>query len=389
MLAGTDSRCGCDADESETMTGTIHGTARQLTGPGRSAIAAIRVQGELTALDLPTSLFRSAGGRRVTEFSLDVLHFGVWGDPGEDVVVCRTGENTLEMTCHGGVAAVKRILEDLAGRGFVEGENAEQVVDGRAICGLDAQNPSITTTGLCLPFTVLREARTQRTAEILLMQASEVWDRFAERLERSRSEDSGTLIDEVFRWAEFGRHLIEPWNVVLCGRPNVGKSSLMNALAGYTRSIVSEQAGTTRDRITLETAIEGWPVRITDTAGIRETQDTIEREGVAHSFDAMDAADLVVLVLDQSQPLSPNDLHLLERTARRRIVVAHKADLPAAPQDRWPEKTLSVSSVNQSGIHELLKFIALTLVPCIPDDEQPVPVTLQQVEWLQQLRNLG
>lgn len=370
------------------MTGSIHGTARQLTGPGRSAIATIRVEGDMAVLDLPTALFRAAGGRRITEFGINLLYFGVWGDPGEDVVVCRTSADVLEMTCHGGVAAVARILEDLAGRGFLREESGGQVAGEWGACGSEAQRQLDSSAGLCLPLATLQGARTQRTAEILLVQASGVWDRFVEKLKHSRGEDSGPLIDEVLEWAEFGRHLIEPWNVVLCGRPNVGKSSLMNALAGYTRSIVSEQAGTTRDRVTLETAIDGWPVRITDTAGIRETQDAIEREGVAQTFDAIEAADLVVIVLDQSEPLAPEDVRLLEHAARRRIVVAHKADLPPASQDRWPEDTLAVSSVSGDGINDLLKAIAHWLVPRIPDDAQPVPVTLQQVERLQQLRNV-
>lgn len=370
------------------MTGAIRGTARQLTGPGRSAIATIRVQGDLAALELPTPLFRPAGGRCVIEFVIDVLYFGVWGDPGEDVVVCRTGADSLEMTCHGGVAAVARILEDLAGRGFVCEESRGQVAGERASSDSEAQRRLDSSAGLCLPLAALQRARTQRTAEILLVQTSGVWDRFVERLDRSQRDESARLIDEALSWAEFGRHLIEPWNVVLCGRPNVGKSSLMNSLAGYTRSIVSEQAGTTRDRVTLETAIDGWPVRITDTAGIRETQDAIEREGVAQTFDALDAADLVVIVLDQSEPLTPEDLRLLERTARRRIVVAHKVDLPPAPQDRWPEDTLEVSSVNGAGINDLLKAIAQLLVPRLPDAGQPVPVTSPQVDRLQQLRNL-
>ena len=366
------------------MTGHIHGIARQLTGPGRSAIATIRVEGDLTALDVPDSLFRAVNGKPVAEFAINALYFGVWGDPGEDVVVCRTGDDSLEITCHGGVAAVSRVLADLAGRGFSTMSGGVQLADD-ALRRSDAQRRVDTSAGLHLPLSVLQGARTQRTAEILLEQVSGTWDRFVTQLADSRSDDARTLIEQALTRADFGRHLIEPWNVVLCGRPNVGKSSLMNSLAGFTRSIVSEQAGTTRDRVTLETAIDGWPVRITDTAGIRETQNPIEREGVAQTLAAIDEADLVLIVLDRSEPLTAEDYRLLDRQPRRRIVIAHKADLAPATQDRWPLDTLAVSSVSGNGIESLLKTIASGLVPQVPDHGCPVPVTRQQVEWLERL----
>lgn len=368
------------------MTRAIHGAARQLTGPGRSAIATIRIEGDLAALDLPGPLFRPAGGRLVTEFVIDTLHFGVWGDPGEDVVVCRTGEDTLEITCHGGVAAVTRVLFDLAGRGFPTLSGGDRS-DDDALRKDETQRHLDSSADLRLPLSVLLGARTQRTAEILLEQASGTWDRFIETMSDSEGHDAVARIDRALAWADFGRHLIEPWNVVLCGRPNVGKSSLMNALAGFTRSIVSEQAGTTRDRVTLETAIDGWPVRITDTAGIRETQNLIEREGVVQTLAAIDEADLVIIVLDRSEPLAPDDYRLLDRTPRRRLVIAHKADLTPFTQDDWPDDTLAVSSVSGDGMENLLKAIASQLVPQVPDDGLAVPVTGRQVEWLERLRD--
>jgi tRNA modification GTPase len=285
------------------MESLAQGTVRQLTSSGRSAIAVIRLTGDLSQLDAPSSLFRAANHKRVVEQAVDAICFGVWGEPGEEVVLCRTGVDAVEVTCHGGAAAVARILEDAAGRGF-RIEAAPTVAffpeTGRSFSEKKATD-----------WRPLTQARTQRTAEILLEQAS-VWPQFMERLLQCPREEALGLIDNVLAWSEFGRHLTEPWIVVLCGRPNVGKSSLMNALAGFTRSIVSEQAGTTRDRVTLETAIDGWPIRITDTAGVRQTNDPIEQAGVEQSLSAIALADLAVIVLDASEPVQEEDRRLLE-----------------------------------------------------------------------------
>ena len=343
------------------MDSLAHGTARLLTSTGRSAIAVIRMVGNLSQLDWPTSLFRAANHKQVGEQSINAICFGVWGHPGEEVVVCRTEDNAVEVTCHGGAAAVARILEDAADRGFqVE---AAPNVDWRP----------------------LTQARTQRTAEILLEQVT-VWPQFIEGLSQHPPDEALGLIDGALAWSEFGRHLTEPWSVVLCGRPNVGKSSLMNALAGFTRSIVSEQAGTTRDRVTLETAIDGWPVRITDTAGVRESSDTIEQAGVEQTLSAIDQADLVVLVLDSTASLQTEDRQLLAVPAQWRLPVAHKSDRPRSTDADFPADCLAVSSVSGQGIEALLQTIAATLIPACPPPGQPIPVTPEQESELRRWR---
>jgi len=359
------------------MNGTPRGTARLLTGTGRSAIATIQISGDLGALDCPSLLFRAANGKLVNQLSLNALCFGVWGEPGEDVVVCRTADDTLEITCHGGTAAVARVLGDVAERGFAEESGKRQPAEASEA---DTFTPIQTA---------LMHARTQRTAEILLEQASGVWQQFLLSLNDIRHSQAQLSIQQALSWSEFGRHLVEPWNVVLCGRPNVGKSSLMNALAGFTRSIVSEQAGTTRDRVTLETAIDGWPVCITDTAGVRVTEDPIELEGVQQTLSAMAAADLVVVVLDGSEPLQPEDHQLLNRKVSCRLVIAHKSDLPRSGTVQLPERCLEVSSVSGQGIDTLLHAIAVTLVPDQPVAGQAIPILRDHEQWLRDLRDLG
>jgi tRNA modification GTPase len=341
------------------MNQLTHGAARLLTATGRSAIAVIQLTGELSSLDTPSSLFRAANRQRIREQSINTVCFGVWGDPGEDVVLCRTGNNSVEVTCHGGAAAVARILRDTASRGFVNDTKLVSVDDAY----------------------VLTQSRTQRTAEILLEQ-THVWPLFLSRLSPGSREESLRRIDEALTWSEFGRHLTQPWSVVLCGRPNVGKSSLMNALAGFTRSIVSAQAGTTRDRVTLDTAFEGWPIRITDSAGVRETTDSIERVGVEQTLSALDQADLAVIVLDASEPLRDEDRQLLQVQTRRRLVVAHKSDLPRAVGTELPAGSWEVSSVNGQGIAALMRAISAILVPAVPEAGQLVPVSAQQASAL-------
>ena len=362
------------------MDSLAHGTARQLTSPGRSAIAVIRLEGELSQLDSPTSLFRAANLKRVVEQSIDAICFGVWGEPGEEVVLCRTGHDAAEVTCHGGAAAVSRILQDAVGRGFVivpvEWALAHASLKGTLPRGLKPTLRRMKT---------LTQARTQRTAEILLEQVT-VWPQFIEGLSQRPRDEALGLIDDTLAWSEFGRHLSESWNVVLCGRPNVGKSSLMNALAGFTRSIVSEQAGTTRDRVTLETAIDGWPVRITDTAGVRESNDTIEQAGVEQTLTAIDQADLVVLVLDSTESLQAEDRQLLAVPAQRRLVVAHKSDRPRSTDAVFPSGSLAVSSVSGQGIEALLQAIAAMLIPACPLPGQLIPVSFEQESELRRWR---
>ena len=130
----------------------------------------------------------------------------------------------------------------------------------------------------------LAEARTERTAAILLDQYHGALGRAMEEIrqdfDRGNATSAHQRIDLLLARAKLGEHLTRPWSVVLAGRANVGKSSLMNALAGHRRSIVHPAPGTTRDAVTLGTAIDGWPVELCDTAGLREAEDALEQAGI-------------------------------------------------------------------------------------------------------------
>ena len=160
-----------------------------------------------------------------------------------------------------------------------------------------------------------------------------------------------------------GRVLRDGLRVVLLGRPNVGKSSLLNALLGSERAIVTGQAGTTRDVLDERAVFDGVPVRLFDTAGIREAQDEAERIGVSRAREALARADVLLVVLDGAAPLAAEDAALLAETAGRpRILVRNKCDLPAADME-LPEAALPVSARTGAGLDALRTAILALAAP--------------------------
>jgi tRNA modification GTPase len=157
--------------------------------------------------------------------------------------------------------------------------------------------------------------------------------------------------------------------VVIAGKPNVGKSSLFNALVGAGRAIVTPTAGTTRDLVTETADVEGLRLELVDTAGVRDTHDEVEREGVARARRAWESADLTLVVLDASQELDAADFALLVETERlRRIVVANKRDLPPAwTSARFAPAAADVSSKTGAGLGRLREEIRAALDGGNPD----------------------
>ncbi|RPJ71659.1 MAG: tRNA uridine-5-carboxymethylaminomethyl(34) synthesis GTPase MnmE [Acidobacteria bacterium] len=170
----------------------------------------------------------------------------------------------------------------------------------------------------------------------------------------------GERVEALVEEGKQGRLVREGATVALVGRTNVGKSTLFNRLVGHDRAIVTAVPGTTRDLLTEVVTFDGLRVTLVDTAGVRESLDLVEREGVARADRARAAADLVVVVLDGSAPLEEEDLRLLEETADRpRVVVRNKADLPPAP---WLSRLgLCVSGLNGDGVNDLIRSISQEL----------------------------
>jgi len=355
--------------------------AARLTPVGRGAIATIRVEAssvDVTAhwLNGLDPLFRAANAKRLADQPLDRIVFGRWGrQNAEELVVCRVQSHVMEIYCHGGNAAVRRVLDDLKS---VDCE----IVDW-------SQQTRLSTDLLeaeCLE--VLSRTSTWRTSRIALQQTNGLLRSVYTRLSHSGSLRDSSIdleLDELLSWSTFGIHLSTPWNVVLTGRPNVGKSSLINRLLGYNRAIVFDQPGTTRDVVTGETAFDGWPVLLADTAGIRDNAGSLEAAGIALARDRLRSADLVVVVLDLSQPPSTEDFSFLAEQPIA-LVVGHKSDLPDQWSDRLPPRAIRVSSVTGEGVAELQKRLVEKLIPELPDAQTAVPMTQRQIELLQQAR---
>jgi tRNA modification GTPase len=317
-------------------------TAARLTPAGRGAVAVIEVVGPINVAEWP---FRPANERPWLEQSIDQLLYGRWTE--EDVVACRVNEDRCEIHCHGGDAAVNRIVDDLTRLGHA------------------------TAAAHSIPHELkaaLSQALTARTADLLNEQC---------RLWQCAGELSPTQVEAMRTWSEFGRHLTQPWKVVLTGRTNVGKSSLINALLGYERAIVTAEPGTTRDVVTAVTAFDGWPVQLSDTAGQRATASDLEAAGIDRARSALRSADLRIVVLDVSELPTDADLVLLDEWPAA-IVVANKCDQSDCWGAALPAEALRVSSRTGSGLAELQRELARRLVPEVPPPGTLIPVTLQQ-----------
>ncbi|WP_437185986.1 GTPase [Planctomicrobium sp. SH668] len=354
------------SSQAETATASEL-VACQLTPIGRGAVAVIGLRGDLQRVN---SEFRPVNGIGLEFQKLDRICYGYWGsDPQEDVVAVRKSDSVVEIHCHGGMAAVDRILGDVQRLGgkIVE---PQEWMPGSAI---DVE---------CLE--ALTRATTERTAHHLLEQASLLPELF-NQLESQSIPERTPLIETMLSWSSFGRHFTTPWKVVLCGRPNVGKSSLINALVGYTRSVVYDMPGTTRDVVAVESAFDGWPVELSDTAGLRQIEGNLEAAGIAKAQLRISEADLVVVVLDATTGKLDDDQALIE-TLSSPIVVWNKCDLvPDVDHVGSVPGSHAVSAQNGTGIPGLIAEIVSRLVPRVPTQGTPVPITQRQIDRLLEL----
>ena len=328
------------------------------TPPGRGGIGVVRISGP-TAQKIALAILarRSALAPRLATYTR------VRDSSGErdaDEVVATffpqphsyTGQDVLEISAHGSPvilhAIVHRAMDagarlaepgEFTLRGFLSGKR--DLVRAEAVADLvDAATPLQARVA----FDQLQGTLTERIAAIdatlfdviARLEASlDFPDEGYHFIEPSETAHAiGTVtgaIDQLLGDAERGRMIREGATVVIAGRPNVGKSSIFNKLAGSERAIVTAVAGTTRDLVTETVDIHGLAVTLVDTAGWRETADIVEREGVARAERARSVASLTLVVIDESEPLTADDEQLLDRTAtKRRLVVGNKSDLVEA-----------------------------------------------------------
>ena len=225
----------------------------------------------------------------------------------------------------------------------------------------------------------LAEAVTERTAGILLDQLngalSAAIREIITDLAAAKWSAAVEKIDELLGRQQLGLHLINPWRIVVVGAPNVGKSSLVNAIAGYERAIVSPTPGTTRDVVTVTTAIEGWPVQFSDTAGFRETQDELESAGIQLATTTLSKAELAVVVHDAAKIRDEKfyretEFELSQLASHvRAIDVINKIDLvPAEERLQLVQRFVSsksdgyqphlISALTGEGVDDLMSTIA-------------------------------
>lgn len=355
-------------------------TAALLTRPGRSAVASVRIAGS-AAKECIDHYFRSASGVGANSMSTDRVYFGRWGDgdEGEELVVARVAEHCFEVHCHGGALAAGRILEDVARRAgqVVEvadrmpGE-AQDLLLREAMIAL-AQAPTDRIAAHLL--TQVRGALHHRLGQLCRQVEQLAVDHGGNGREASAAEQVESQLQQLVAHGSLGVRLLRPFQVVIAGAPNVGKSVLLNRLVGYDRAIVFDQPGTTRDLLKTTTAWDGWLVQLTDTAGIRETtSDPIEQAGIESARQQIQAADLVLYVVDATDSgtwVLPSTPDASIQESNKCLRVANKCDLPHQP-DQLPRDTICISAKTGDGV-DLLVSDMLTSLTFPLDDDVPLP----------------
>lgn len=367
------------------------------TAPGEGAIGIVRISGD-DAIRIADEVYRLKD-KRLKEQASHTIHYGHIVDPKNDEVIdevmvtvlCApktfTREDIVEINCHGGIVAINRILQlvlrmgarlaepgEFTKRAFLNGRidlsQAEAVMDLiRAKTDKSMQMAMRQLDGeLSKLIQNLRQEILNTLAQVEVNIDYPEYDDVEEmtlQLLREKTQQVSQGIRALLNTASQGKILRDGLKTAIVGRPNVGKSSLLNVLLREEKAIVTDIAGTTRDTIEEYVNVRGVPLQLIDTAGIRETDDVVERIGVERSRKALNEADFVLLILNQSEELMDEDLRLLEQTKDfKRIILLNKTDLPTKiDMDKVKEFTtdseiVTTSMLKKEGIDQLEEKIA-------------------------------
>ncbi|MBX7106499.1 MAG: 50S ribosome-binding GTPase [Gemmataceae bacterium] len=347
--------------------------AARLTPAGTAGVATIAVAGP-DAWAVVSPLFRRANGKSLIDAPAPgKLHYGTFGTaPGDQVVLSARPdppEPWYEIHCHGGMQIVAWLLEQIH-------EQGAEVVTWQTLY----HGPVETIRSLAED--ALTRATTLRTANILLDQAQGACERVLRRVlelfDQSRVNAAVQALDRLLRWTLLGRHLTRPWRVAVCGPVNAGKSSLINAIAGYERAVVSPIPGTTRDVVSTHLALDGWPVELLDTAGRRHADSALEAEGIRLGEQQAESADLVLWVMDATgRPGNPPG---------NALVVINKIDLGLSWDPADVGAAQLVSAATGAGIDHLIEVISRRLVSDPPSPGDAVPFCSSLIDALQSAR---
>lgn len=357
---------------------------------GNSGIGIIRVSGD-EAIEVVDKIFRPANkNKKLANVESHTVHYGhiMDGDKTLDqvlVIVMKnphsyTGEDTVEIDCHGGMLILKKVLDlvlkngartaepgEFTKRAFLNGRldlsQAEAVMDVIQARNSMALKSSVEQLKGSVQRAV-KEIRSRLLYQIAYIESAlddpEHYDLegYPQELAKIVDKEAGEITD-LLKTADDGRMIQEGIKTVILGKPNAGKSSLLNFLVGEDRAIVTEIEGTTRDILEEYISLNGITLRVIDTAGIRETEDIVEKIGVGKAKQMAEDADLILYVVDSSRPLDDNDEDIIELlSGRKSIVIYNKTDLEpvvnmAKLQERTGNPVIPVSIVEEKGIRKL------------------------------------
>lgn len=369
------------------MNDTIAAVATAMTASG---IGIIRISGP-DSRAITGKIYRSKGGKkRIEEVPTHTINYGfIWdGEEMIDEVLVMvmdgprsyTGEDTVEIDCHGGVLAMKRVLEtvvkygarpaepgEFTKRAFLNGRmdlsQAEAVIDVINAKNEYALKSSVSQLRGAVQ-KVIREIREQIIYQIAYIESALddpehiSIDGYGERLQ----EETGAIKEKINRLLDTvkeGKLMKEGIKTVIVGKPNAGKSSLLNILVGEERAIVTDIAGTTRDILEETIVLHGISLRMIDTAGIRNTEDVVEKIGVGKAIEYAKDADLVLYVVDASIPLDENDREIIKLLEdKKAVIILNKTDLKQVVEERdlrelADHPVLSISAKEEEGIDRL------------------------------------
>ncbi len=362
---------------------------------GKGAIGIVRISGK-EALSILRSMFRRKSGEKVEKFEERRMHYGVvvdrHGEPIDYVLAVYmkapksfTGEDVVEIHSHGGIVVVRKILREVLSRGARLAEPGEftmrAFLNGKIdLTQAEAINQLIEAKSELSAKVALKQlegALSNRIREIrdflletkaYIEAAVDFPEEEIEIIESGRVRErllkAAKRIEELLKTYREGMLIKEGIKVAIAGRPNVGKSSLLNTLLQEERAIVTEIPGTTRDVIEETITFKGLPLRLIDTAGIREAEDRVERIGIERSLEKLKEADVVLFLIDGSKGFTEEDEKILSQVRKRDnlILVINKKDLGLKfrCKETWKlgiEKCVEISAKTGEGIDRLAELI--------------------------------
>lgn len=360
------------------------------TAQAVGGISLIRLSGE-KAISIADELFVPFDGKRVSEMQGHTCKYGKIVSNGEildDVLLTvfiapksYTGEDTVEISCHGGLYVTKRVLRaciekgaepaaagEFTKRAFLNGKLSLTEAEGVADI-ISAQGEStLKSARLMHEGELYKSVRRVCDRLVNVLGSLAAWTDYPDEDIPETDNDSllmildecKTALKKILADYDSGRIFREGIDTAIVGKPNVGKSTLMNALLGYERSIVTSVAGTTRDIVEESVRLGDVILRLSDTAGIHESSDEVESIGVSLAKKKIDSAELILAVLDGSRELDSDDRELLDSIKdRRHIVLVNKSDLPQMIDNEYisSDNILYVSAKERNGLEKLRQMV--------------------------------